>query len=86
MGSCSDCPNRNGSSHVCAMRFWGLRKVIERHLYDPTTAPIANVVTAETPSPELERITRPKVRAFASSLRAQRFPGGANAINGLWRS
>jgi hypothetical protein len=81
--SCGECPNRAAATHVCAMRFWGLSKVIERHLYDADTAPSGDRVTTGVPSPDLERIVRPKIRLFASSLRAQKFPGGRAAIRQL---
>jgi hypothetical protein len=81
--SCGDCPNRTAATHVCAMRFWGLRKVIERHLYDAETAPLLDRVTSRIPSPELERIAHPKNRIFACSLRAGKFPEGPAAIQKL---
>jgi hypothetical protein len=81
--SCGDCPNRTAATHVCAMRFWGLRKVIERHLYDAETAPLLDRITARVPSPDLERIAHPKNRIFACSLRAEKFPGGPAAIQKL---
>jgi hypothetical protein len=82
-GSCGACPNSEAASHVCAVRFWGMRKVIERQLYHAEKAPHLDRVTALTPSLELGRIGRPSIRAFASSDRTLRFPDGPSAIQHL---
>lgn len=79
-GSCGDCPNRASRDFVCAVRFWGMRKVIERQLYDPDSSPERDHVLAAEPSPDRERISRPAVRLFASSDRATRFPNGVQEL------
>lgn len=79
-GSCGDCPNRASRHFVCAARFWGMRKVIERQLYHPDSAPQREHVHAAEPSPDRERIGRPRVRLFAASDRASRYPGGSQAL------
>jgi hypothetical protein len=81
--SCADCPNRDGREHVCAMRFWGVRKVIERQMYNQRTAPEKSYVTAAAPSPLQECIGHAPIRLFATSVRAANFPGGPEAIRQL---
>ncbi len=84
-GSCQACPNREASTHVCAVRFWGLSKVIERHIFGKTKpgSEGKDEITARGPSPDRERIKRPSTRLFASSQRAGNFPGGADALREL---
>ncbi len=73
-GSCGSCPHRKGSEHVCALRFWGTSKVIERHLYDRRAPERGTFVTMTEPTGR-NRIEQPAVRMFASSTRAQEFVG-----------
>ena len=40
-------PKINPAEHVCPMGFWGLRKVIERHIYDKDLDKPAKVITSE---------------------------------------
>ena len=75
--------NRGGRQHVCAMRFWGVRKVIERQMFNQWTAPEKSYVTAAAPSPLQECIGRAEIRLFASSERAANFEGGPDAIRQL---
>src|SRR5262249_42710943 len=81
--SCAPCPNRDGRKHVCAMRFWGVRKVIERQMYNQRTAPEKSYVTATAPSPLQECIGHAPIRLFATSVRAANFSGGREAIRQL---
>jgi hypothetical protein len=84
-GSCGTCPNSEASSHVCAVRFWGVRKVIERHIFGkkrPSTEG-KDEVTAKAPSLDRDRIKRPATRLFASSQRAENFTGGPVALSEL---
>jgi hypothetical protein len=65
------------------MRFWGVRKVIERQMYNQRTAPEKSYIIAAVPSPLQERIGRAPIRLFASSVRAANFDGGPEAIRQL---
>jgi len=58
-GSCPpDCAGRaDPAAHVCPMGFWGLRKVIERHVYSPTLDPDdAEVVIQSEPAEGRDRL------------------------------
>jgi hypothetical protein len=37
-------PTTNPAPHVCPLGFWGLRKVIERHVHEPAAGPAAGVL------------------------------------------
>jgi hypothetical protein len=37
-------PTTSPAPHVCPLGFWGLRKVIERHVHEPTPGPVAAVL------------------------------------------
>jgi hypothetical protein len=85
-GSCGTCPNREASTHVCAMRFWGLSKVIERHIFGkkkPGSEGKDEVTAKASPSLDRDRIKRPTTRLFASSQRAENFTGGADALRDI---
>ncbi|MEY9120622.1 hypothetical protein [Bradyrhizobium yuanmingense] len=58
-GSCGSCPHRNGSEHVCALRFWGISKVVERHLYDRRAPERGTFVTMTEPTGRNRIISRP---------------------------
>ncbi|MCP3414239.1 hypothetical protein NLM16_09015 [Bradyrhizobium brasilense] len=73
-GSCGSCRHRSGSEHVCALRFWGISKVIERHVYDRRAPERGNFVTMTEPTGR-NRIEQPTIRMFASSIRARQFTG-----------
>lgn len=81
-GACGDCPYRAGRDHVCALRFWGMRKVIERQLYNADTAPDRDTVRL-SPRPDRGLLGDPSARLFASAARASALPSGANAIGEL---
>lgn len=81
-GTCGDCPNRESHAHVCAMRFWGMRKVIERQIYNPDTAAPHDVLTTN-PSPQGKGFKRPAKRLFACADRAGALPRGEAAIKAL---
>jgi hypothetical protein len=73
-GSCGGCRHRSGSEHVCALRFWGISKVIERHVYDRRAPERGTFVTMTEPTGR-NRIEQPAIRMFASSTRAREFEG-----------
>ncbi len=81
-GHCGTCPNRQSRHHVCPTRFWGLRKVIERHLYDGKCETPGSQILTNAPASD-RRIGPPLVRLFASSDRANKHPNGDRAIAGL---
>ncbi|MBV9930553.1 MAG: hypothetical protein JO013_06390 [Alphaproteobacteria bacterium] len=81
-GDCGQCPHRASRLHICAMRFWGVRKVIERQLYDAASAPDRDTV-AMSPSPAGRPFARPAMRLFACADRAASHPAGADAIRTL---
>lgn len=81
-GSCGGCRHRSGNEHVCALRFWGVSKVIERHVYDRGVRERSTFVTMTEPTGR-RRIEQPAVRMFASSARAQDFEGAPQLFAGF---
>src|SRR6202162_3455651 len=73
-GTCGECPNRTSKTVVCPTRFWGLNKVIERHVFtrpkkgDPDFAVIAD------PMPGDHRFRAPGAAVFAYSAKAALTP------------
>lgn len=82
-GDCGSCPNRESRDHVCATRFWGLSRVIERQLFDPERRSSDRVLTRSAPSADLPRIPRATRRLLAFSNHARSFNAGDVAITGL---
>jgi len=77
-GACGNCPHQRGAEYVCALRFWGMSKVIERHQYRPTLPEGDYVRLNETIGEHA--IPRPAHALFAWSKRATNFTGGADAL------
>jgi hypothetical protein len=85
-GSCGTCPHHEADTYVCAMRFWGLSKVIERHIFGkkkPSFEGKDDVTATAAPSLDRDRIKRPTRRLFASSQRAENFTGGPDALRDI---
>lgn len=81
-GECGDCPHKRGAEYVCAMRFWGMSKVIERHKYQAGLPEGDYVRINEAVGPR-NAIPRPSRALAAWSKKAEDFTGGAEALKDL---
>ena len=81
-GDCGDCPHKRGAEYVCAMRFWGMSKVIERHKYQ-AGLPNGDFVRINEAVGLRNAIPRPNRALVAWSKNAEDFTGGSEALKDL---
>ena len=82
-GGCGTCPHRASGTHVCAGRFWGLHKVIERHAFDPASAPDRDTLHRDATLAGRRELRAPTSSLFARSDRAEATPVGADQVAAL---
>lgn len=70
VGSCGNCPHRNSRDFVCPVRFWGLTKVIERHIFKRPEKGAPDFTVIAAPTPTNRGFPRPASAVFAYSARA----------------
>jgi hypothetical protein len=80
-GSCLGCASAHDASIVCPMGFWGLRKVIERHVHDPDAAAEVDHDYRVDASPARGRTRLHKITSaqFAASEQVDGFKSGTRA-------
>jgi hypothetical protein len=80
-GVCEGCPAKNDRTFVCPLGFWGLSKVIERHVHDPDAAAQVQGDFRVTNAPSVgRRRLRPLTSVvFAASKQVDEFRPGTIA-------
>lgn len=81
-GSCQGvrCEHRDSEDYVCPMRFWGLNRVIERHMFDPKNRPDSDRAVVDASLTLRPRIRRPENALFAHHEKAGEFTAGKQEL------